>query len=107
MSKLKYESQIIYEIIEDPNKNLESLHYRMNLPIRAKTNPYILHDLLRVHSRNLPPSSQLTLNIAGCFDSYADFKLKYGSSYMIALVRFKQEAKSLASATCLPDIFIN
>ena len=61
--------------------------------------------ILEINRRNLPPSSQITPNVAGCFDSYADFVIRYGNRYMILLVKYKPEDRIVAVATCLPDIF--
>ncbi len=62
-------------------------------------------EILRLHAENMPPSAKLNPDISGCFNSYADFVIKYGSNYMFVLVKHIPKQKHVAAATCIPDIF--
>lgn len=62
-------------------------------------------EFLRIHAENLPSSAQITPNVSGVFDSYADFVFRYGFNFMIFFVKFKPTEKIVACGAYLPNPF--
>ncbi|MFX1392696.1 MAG: hypothetical protein ACFFAH_03895 [Promethearchaeota archaeon] len=62
-------------------------------------------DFLKILAENLPPSSQITPNVGGLIDNYAEFTFKFGFNFMVFFVKYIPTGKIVACGSYLVNPF--